>query len=425
MKTTLAQMRAIATGALLVCVIGMVACRLGEPVYPWLAWPRAFFEAGTVGALADWFAVVALFRRPMGLPIPHTAILPNNKERVATSLATFMESSFLSEEQLGPRFRTMDYAGFASRWLTEHADFLAGKAARFAPEILAGVSDAEMTALLAARARALVKSADLGPMAGEGLSLLVENGRDREIFTSLLKSAENLIVSHREIIRTKIREEIPIPAELLRNIPGLNLLESAIEQLKNHLASTVATRTIEKIQNVLIDAENDPAHPLWQSFDQRLREFINSLQTAPEMAAKISALQDTLAGSAVIDDFASRAWSEIKSFLLRDCESEDSTLRRKLREATLTLARQLEQNEDTRHSINTFLGEQVLRSLLEARPHARDLVISTVQKWDSSEMANRLESTVGPDLQFIRLNGTIIGGLIGVAIHAAFAWAGV
>ena len=108
-------MRLIATGALVTSVVLMVICRLFESSMPWLAWPRAFFEAATVGAMADWFAVVALFRQPMGLPIPHTAILPNNKARVAESLATFMETSFLTEEQLGPRFRGIDYAGFAYR----------------------------------------------------------------------------------------------------------------------------------------------------------------------------------------------------------------------------------------------------------------------------------------------------------------------
>lgn len=423
-KVSLQQMRAIATGALAVCVLGMIGCRIFEPIHPWLAWPGAFFEAGTVGALADWFAVVALFRHPMGCPIPHTAILPNHKERVADSLADFIETSFLREDQLGPRFRQINYAGFLSRWLREHADGLAEKAAGFAPRIFSGLSDAGMSALLAERARTLMRNAELGPMAGEGLRLLVQNGRDREIFQALLISADRLIVSHHEIIRTKVREEIPIPAELLRNLPGLNLLESTLQQLKNHLAAVVATRTIEKIQRILREAEEDAAHPLWQIYDQRLRAFIESLRSSPEMAAKIANFQETLAASDAVEDFADRTWRELKAFLLRDCTAEDSTVRAKIREAILSAASQLEENENTRRELNTFLGEQVLRNLLALRPRAREWITSTVGEWDAREMAQKLEKTVGPDLQYIRLNGTLIGGLIGVTIHAGFVLLG-
>lgn len=423
-NNSLTCMRRIATGALAGCVTGMIACRILEPGLPWLAWPRAFFEAGTVGALADWFAVVALFRHPLGIPIPHTAILPNNKGRVAESLAGFIETSFLTEEQLGPRFRQRDYAGFASRWLREHADFLAEKATGFGPKILSGVSDEEMTALLAERARAMVRSVPLAPLAGEGLALFVQNGRDREIYGSILKAAEDLILSHREMIQTKIQEEIPIPLDLIRNLPGLKLLEPALDQLKSHLAAAVATRTIEKIQIVLRDAETIPDHSLWRAFDQKLRQFLTDLNSSPELVRKISAMQESLAASAVVEDFSAKAWAELKAFLLRDCEAADSTVRTKLREAVLTVAAQLEENEAARREVNGFLGEQVLQSLLAARPHAREMVVSTIEKWEAKEMADKLEATVGRDLQFIRLNGTIIGGLIGVAIHAVFSLLG-
>ena len=281
-----------------------------------------------------------------------------------------------------------------------------------------------MTALLAERARAMVRSVPLAPLAGEGLALFVQNGRDREIYGSILKAAEDLILSHREMIQTKIQEEIPIPVDLIRNLPGLKLLEPALDQLKSHLAAAVATRTIEKIQIVLRDAETIPDHSLWRAFDQKLRQFLTDLNSSPELVRKISAMQESLAASAVVEDFSAKAWAELKAFLLRDCEAADSTVRTKLREAVLTVAAQLEENEAARREVNGFLGEQVLQSLLAARPHAREMVVSTIEKWEAKEMADKLEATVGRDLQFIRLNGTIIGGLIGVAIHAVFSLLG-
>lgn len=423
-KSSLAQRRGIAVAALLVCLVGMGVCRWLEPTWPGLSWPRAFFEAGTVGAMADWFAVVALFRHPCGIPIPHTAILPKNKGRVAESLAGFIESSFLTEEQLGPRFRRVDYAGLLARWLREHAEVFAKKAGGFAPKILAGVSDAEVSALLAERARSLLRTIEFGPMAGEGLTMVVQNGRDREIFRSLLKSSENLILSHQELIQKKIQEEIPIPVEMIKGIPALNRLEPFLAQIKSELAVLVTRKTIEKVRGTLAEAESDPEHALWKAFDGKLRNFISDLKGSPEMAGKIRSMQQTFAASAVVEDFSAKVWTELKAFLLRDFESEDSVVCGKLRDAVRSAADQLEGNETAKTEINGFLADQILKSLVAAKPHVRELVVSTVTNWDATEMSQRLEATVGADLQFIRLNGTIVGGLIGVFIHAVFTMLG-
>jgi len=370
----------IATGALVVCAVGMLLCRFYEPVYQWLAWPRAFFEAGTIGSLADWFAVVALFRHPMGIPIPHTAILPNNKDRVAESLATFLETSFLTEQQLGPRFQGIDYAGFASRWLGDHAALLAEKAAGFAPNIVSGFSDDEMAALLGEHARDLIRKADLAPMVGEGIEVVVQNGRDREIFVSVLKSAHQLIEDHRGTIQSKISKEIPISGEMFKDLPfGKELIGPFLDQVRESIASAVAGKTIEKVQAALDEASTAHDSPLWRSFDERLRKFITDLKSSPEMAGRIRTMQESLAGSNVVDDFSAKTWQEVKEFLLRDCAAEDSTVRRKVEEAILSASRQLTDNAAARTEINAFLGEQVLASILAARPHARELVISTDQ----------------------------------------------
>ncbi|MGB8466774.1 MAG: DUF445 domain-containing protein [Terrimicrobiaceae bacterium] len=420
----LERMRRLATGALAGVFAGMIVFRMLEAVHPIFGFLRAFCEAATVGALADWFAVVALFRHPLGIPIPHTAILPKNKNRVAESLAEFVVTNFLTEEQLGPRFRGLDYAGFASRWLREHADFLARRAADYAPRILAGLSDEAMSALLAGRAREMVLNTQLAPLVGEGLNVVVQNGRDREIYSSLLKSAEELIVSNREMIQARIREEIPMPVELLRNVPGFDLVGSALEQLKDILASTVATRTIEKIQGVLAEAEQDPEHRLWKVFDGKMHALIENLKSSPEMAAKVRNVQRAVSASSVVDDFSREAWGEVRAFLLRDCAAADSSVRVKLREAVIAVAAHLEENQATRREINTFLGGEVLKSLPAARPLAWQLVVATVQNWDVKEMGARLEAAVGRDLQFIRLNGTVIGGLVGLVIHTGFVFLG-
>jgi uncharacterized membrane-anchored protein YjiN (DUF445 family) len=418
-------MRMVATGALLICAVGMVVCRIYEPIHPSIGFLRAFFEAATIGALADWFAVVALFRHPMGVPIWHTAVLPNNKDRVAESLATFLETSFLTEEQLGPRFRGIDYAGLASRWLEEHATKLAEKAAGFAPNIVSGFSDEEMAALLGERAKEWIRKADVGPMVGEGLEVVVQNGRDREIFVSVLKSARQLIEDHRSTIQSKISREIPISRDMLARVPIIQELAGPLlEQIRDSISAAVAGKTIEKVQTALDEASSEDDNPLWHSFDQRLRRLITDLKSSPEMAERILTMQESLAGSKVVDDFAAKTWQEVKEFLLADCASKDSTVRRKMEEAIRSAARQLAENGTARTGINAFLGEQVLASILTARPYAREVVISTIRAWDAKEMADKLEGTVGRDLQYIRLNGTGVGGLIGLLIHGAFCFIG-
>ncbi|MFV0337533.1 MAG: DUF445 family protein, partial [Chthoniobacterales bacterium] len=244
------------------------------------------------------------------------------------------------------------------------------------------------------------------------------------IYDSILKSAESLILSHKEVIQEKIEEEVPIPFEIVKGIPGVNLFAAPLEMIRKYLAEAVAEKMIEKVQGVLEEASENPNHSLRKSFDQQVQKFIKSLKSSPEMAQKIGEMQETLAQSTFVDDFSVKTWTELKQFFLRDCRSEDSLVLKKLRAAILTLSSQLHENESTRSSINTFLGEQVLKTILPARPHARELILSTIEKWGTSEMADRLEITVGSDLQFIRLNGTLVGGAMGLTIHAIFTLLG-
>jgi uncharacterized membrane-anchored protein YjiN (DUF445 family) len=423
MKMSLQKMRWIASGALIFCFVGMICCRLGEAHWHWLAWPLAFFEAATVGALADWFAVVALFRHPLGIPIPHTAILPNNKARVAESLATFLEEGFLTEEQLGPRIRQIDFAGMISRWLSANAESLGSRVGKFAPLLLERIPSEQITSLLTQRARHVILTTNAAPLLAGGLQTLTGSGRDREIFNSVVISFRDLIAENRETIQTKISEEVPISSDLLNAIPFLkNAAGPALDHFRNQIAAAVANRTIEKIHTALNEACSNQDHPLWISFQTRLNQLITDVESSPELAAKIRTMQEALANSPVVDVFSRKAWEELADFLKHDLAAADSVILQKISEALLSASRELTENTPLREGTNTFLAEQVLASALAAKPHIREIVTSTINVWDAAEMTDKLEATVGTDLQFIRLNGTIVGGLIGIAIHALFVF---
>lgn len=416
-------MRWIASGALIFCFIGMICCRLGEAHWHWLEWPLAFFEAATVGALADWFVVVALFRHPLGIPIPHTAILPNNKARVAESLATFLEEGFFNEAQLGPRIRKIDFASMISRWLSANADSLGRRAGKFAPLLLERIPCEQITNLLTQRARHVILTANAAPLLAGALQTLTGSGRDREIFNSVVISFRDLIAENRETIQTKISEEVPISSDLLNAIPFLkNAAGPALDHFRNQIAAAVANRTIEKIHTALNEACSNQDHPLWVSFQTRLNRLITDLESSPELAGKVRAMQEALANSPVVDDFSRKAWEELADFLKRDLAAADSVILQKISEALLSASRELTEKTTLREGTNTFLAEQVLGAALAAKPHIHEIVTSTINAWDAAEMTDKLEATVGTDLQFIRLNGTVVGGLIGVAIHALFVF---
>jgi len=418
---TLPQMRRIATGSLLFCILAMALAKFFEPSLPALAWLTAFFEAATVGAMADWFAVVALFRHPMGIKIPHTAILPANKNRVGESLASFLDNSFLTPEQLGPRFRKINYAAFSSQWLKNHSAMLADKAASFAPNILSGFSDEEMTSLLSQKTKEMIRKTDVAPLLGEGIEIMAKNGRDREIFTSLIKSSRQMIEEHRPLIQSKIREEIPLSSEMLgKLLPMKELFGPVVDSAREKLASLVAEKSIQKVQATLDEAVDSPTHSLWLSFEKQLHNLIGDLKFSEEMKTKVREMQNSLADGRLVDDFAMKTWRELKEFLLADCAAENSLVRQKIESSILSLAGQLEENDAWRTSMNRFLGEQILAYALSNKHHVRELVVSTVNEWDAEEMAEKLEDTVGRDLQFIRLNGTVVGGIMGLAIHGIF-----
>ena len=412
-------MRIVATGAFIFSMVGMIVCHLAQERLSFLVWPGAFFEAATVGALADWFAVVALFRHPLGIPIWHTAILPNNKERVAESLATFLEDGFLTEEQLGPRVRHIDFAGLASSWLETNADAMASRFVSFAPNLLDQLNRSEIAVILAQCARNVIRTTDFSPMLANGIRLVTENSRDREIFRQIISELSNFFSKNEKLLQDKIGEEIPISPDLFGPFLG-KLAGPVLNQLRDSISKEVASRTVHKIQTALTESLSDHAHPLWTTFHQRLALFISELESSPELRMKIQNMQIALAESQLVDELSSHAWEAVSEFLHKDLAASESLIRRKICDGIRSFAQELKSNVPLRDSTNTFLCTQVVASVLSAKPHIRDVVTGTIGSWNAEEMSDKLEATVGADLQFIRLNGTLVGGLVGLSIHALF-----
>lgn len=423
--SSLIRMRRIATSALVMVFCGMIGFRLLESANPSWGYLRAFCEAATVGALADWFAVVALFRHPMGLPIPHTAILPNNRDRLAASLGNFIDTNFLEAGGIHARISQIDFADIGATWLGQHHALVMQRMTTTLSSWLDSTSSDAVQPWLSEQTKRLVGEADISKLAAATLESLLDDGRSQILYGILLKSSGDFIIANRPMIQEKIREEIPLPVESLRNIPGIQRFGPALDQLRDQLAAMIASRTIEKIQHLLDEAGEDEAHPIRQTFDKKLHSLITDLQSSPAMQDRIRTLQNEFSKSQALDHFTTEAWNTIRSKLIMDLQNSDLEFHQRLDTELESFTSILKTDEALRSRTNEFVKAQVLNSLSAIRPHIREYVISTVSKWDGSDIALKLESTVGRDLQFIRLNGTIIGGLIGLAIHAGFAIFGI
>lgn len=414
-------MRRIALLALLVCVVGMVFCRLFLSCWPWLEWPLAFFEAGTVGALADWFAVTALFRHPLGLPIPHTAILPKNQARAAGALSSFFDGGFLNEGRLRSVIERIDFADWLAQWLDTHAGELARMASLQTPRLMSALRGQRDE--LAVAIRGVLEGFDTRPFVRATAQFVFEEGRDAALIGGLLRATNRFIHEQKDVIRERISSEIPLSREMLKSVPVLQSLAGPIlEQVREAIAQAVATKSIEKVESVLNDACTQPAHPLRLAIDQRLRDTLRDLDGSGALALKLRELQRSVARGHDLDRLLDAAWDGLEAALDRDVSSPGSAVCRVTEKLLKGVAADAVADPARRGEMNSFLREKLIEQVSGARPMIRQYVRDTVTSWDPAEMTTRLEAVLGRDLQFIRLNGTIIGGLIGVGIHAAFLW---
>jgi len=420
------RMRLVATSALVLVFCGMIGFRVIEPWHPLIGYLRAFCEAATVGALADWFAVVALFRHPMGIPIPHTAILPNNRMRVAESLADFIDKNFLDEKSITAHLRRLDFAALAATALAQHRANMIALATTSAERWLVSERSDAAPPWIAAQCTTLISKIDLSSLAGSALESFFSGARGNAIYRMFLKSADGVIAENRAYIQEKIRDELPLPGELIRGLPGGQHLGPVVDQLRDQIAASLTEKTLEKVRQLLAEAAASETHPIRQLLNSKVSDLVSEMRSSAEMKARIESFQRELHSSADMETPAIHIWESIRSALLEDLRNaNDSEFRRIIAIGIDAVAEGLRENEDLKTTLNALITGQISANIPALRVKLREHIHSTILQWNAEDMSEKLEATVGRDLQFIRLNGTIIGGLIGVVIHAGFVIAGI
>lgn len=396
----LARTRRLATGLLIAMAVLFVAARSWETRYPALSFVAAFAEAAMVGALADWFAVTALFRSPFGLPIPHTAIIARNKDRIGAGLSDFLEHNFMTREIIREELRRIDFAGAAAAWLADPANSRAvsRQMLNALPAVARVVEDDEVRQFIQNRLSSALENTRLTPLAVELLSLLVASQHHQAIFDRLVELAANALDQNKDYIRWKVHESSP------------RWLPKAIDE-------RLYRRLLDALQDTLDEMRDEDSE--WRMrFQHLVTEFIERLRDSPEYEARMHTVLGEALGHPVARDFSVDLWRDLKARLEAEGQSADSALGRKLDEALRTFGTELLAEARVRGKLNQWIRIVATEAIVSRRETIADLVARVIRQWDAETMARKLELQVGRDLQYIRINGTLVGGLVGLVLHA-------
>ncbi len=401
----LRRVKALATLVLMATLALFIAARLLMPVHPAFGFVAAFAEAATIGGLADWYAVVALFRRPLGLPIPHTAIIQGNQDRIADKLGEFIETHFLEAAPVEAKLRQVDFASFIADWLGDRkrSTDLARFVLRLLPEAVDAAETSGLKTFVTRRVMTQLQSVDLAPLAAGTLRAFVQEGRHRGLLDDLLGAVHGALTQPQTMaaIREKIRDELPTLLKLYRTD----------KYLLNRIVKS-ATTFFDEIRN-------DPAHPFREEFDRMVLSFVDRLGTEPSYGARIADLKRDLLARPELGALVQTVWSNVRSFIARSASGESTVLQHHLADLFMKAGATLAADADMRAEINQGFV-MVLRSFIaDQKSGVSSFIADQVKAWDMKQLLTLIEINIGRDLQYIRFNGSLIGGLAGLALYTA------
>lgn len=406
-RRQLRNMKIRATGLLgLAAVIFLIAHWL-QPQYPWLGYVRATAEASMVGAIADWFAVTALFRYPLGIPIPHTAIIPRRKDRIGRSLGSFVQNNFLSPPVITAKLRAAGVARKLAEWLAapEHGEVVGKHVAAAATGAVQVLKDEEVQELIESSLVSRMRRTQVAPLMGNVLSLVTAGDRHQELLDSAVRLLERLVDENREAIRDRIGQETPwwIPA--------------AVDDKIYH-------RVVGGIDATLHEVATNPDHPLRERFNQAVAEFVQRLRESPEMLEKGEHIKEELLEHPAVREYSASLWTDMKASLLRHAGDPDSELRRRVGGAVNRFGESLLQDEELIEKVDGWVEGAVLYLVEQYRHEVGELIEQTVAAWDPEDATRKIELQIGKELQFIRINGTLVAGLAGLVIYTLMQFVG-
>lgn len=398
-RRALRRMKAIALGALLFLAVVFAISFAFEERVPALAYVRAAAEGGMVGALADWFAVTALFRHPLGLPIPHTAIIPTRKDEIGRTLGEFVETNFLSGDIVRTKLASTSIAQRLGGWLAEpaNAERVTGEAAGMASAVLRALSDADVQEVLEGLAREHLVAPEWGPPAGAWLQRVTDAGAHHAAVDLAVDSLASWLEANRTAFEGLVSRRLPgwVPKVAHRFVDD-----------------TVYHEAVKFVQAV----QADPQHPARTAVDGYLARLADRLQRDPAMIGRVEDAKANVFDSPRVRELAGRAWETAKAGLLTSLADPASGLRTRGVAALVEVGGRLQTEEPLQRRVDGWVSDAAAFLVERYRHDIASIITDTIERWDAAETTEKIELMVGRDLQYIRLNGTVIGALAGVAI---------
>ena len=397
----LARMKRLATGLFRAAAAVFLACvLLGEDAGAWVGYVRATAEASMVGALADWFAVTALFRHPLRLPIPHTAIIPRKKDQIGESLGAFVQENFLTRAVVEEKLTTVDVPGRLGDFLGApgRPERLAGDASAVLTALTSLLRDEDLEPAVAALVDRKLHETPAAPVLARVLELVVEGDRHQEVLSAALRLLARFLHDNRLVFRAQLGDASPA-------------------WVPDWVDDKVFDRVFELLRGFLAEVGADPDHAVRQVYDRRLRAYVHALRTDPDSAARVEELKKELLEHPAVRTWSGSLWRNAKNAVLTAAADPESELRARIAGLIGDGARLLRTDQTVRELVQRH-AHRIAGALVERfSGDLAELVSSTVARWDTEETSRRIELQVGRDLQWIRVNGTVVGGLAGLVIY--------
>jgi uncharacterized membrane-anchored protein YjiN (DUF445 family) len=397
----LARMKRLATGLFGLAAAVFLGCvLLGEDAGAWVGYVRATAEASMVGALADWFAVTALFRHPLRLPIPHTAIIPRKKDQIGESLGAFVQENFLTRAVIEEKLATIDVPGRLGGFLAApgRAERLGGDAAKVLTAVTDLLKDEDLQPAVASLVDRKLHETPAAPGLARVLELVVDGDRHQEVLSAALRLMARFLDENRLVFRAQLGDASPA-------------------WVPDWVDDRVFDRAFAGIHRFIAEVGDDPGHELRRSYDARLRVYVHALRTDPETAERVEEFKREVLEHPAIRDWSGSLWTTAKNTLLTAAADPTSPLRERITALISDGAKLLQDDPTVRELVQRHSRRAVGYAVERFSGDLADLVSSTVARWDTEETSRRIELQVGRDLQWIRVNGTVVGGLAGLVIY--------
>ena len=400
-RKNLARMKRRASGLLVLSTAVWIASSYWMARHPWLAYVRATAEASMIGGVADWFAVTALFRHPLGIPIPHTAIVAARKDQIGRSLGNFVSRHFLSRDVLAARLASLHVSEHLAKWLAvpENSRTLAHHTATALASGARMLADDDVQELIDRVLVERIRSTEVAPILGQMLSLLTAGDRHQELLDEAIGLLARTVDQNQELIRDRIEAESPWW------VPGM-------------VDDRIHRKIVSGLDNTLADVRDDPNHPLRRRFDEALANFVRKLNESPEVRARAERIKLEILDAAAVRRFSKSIWEDAKEALFKYADAPNAFAPSAIERGLVSLGEAVSRDEALLARVDALIADVAGHLVDRYQGEVAELIAQTVTSWDPEVTSDRVELAIGKDLQFIRINGTIVGGLVGLAIYA-------